>query len=102
MSLWRYKTRFWARKAWEQCLQWAKMTELELVISVARMLERHLEGSLNAIVLHATDGLAEGINSQIQWIKKMACGFRNRERFRQAILFHLGDLGLYPASLKQS
>jgi transposase len=102
MSLWGYKTRTWARKAWQQCLQWAKMTDLGPVISVARMLERHLEGILNAIVLKATNALAEGINSRIQWIKKMACGFRNRERFRQAILFHLGGLDLYPASLKRS
>jgi len=102
MSLWGYKTRTWARKAWKQCLQWAKMTDLGPVISVAGMLERHLEGILNAIVLKATNALAEGINSRIQRIKRMACGFRNRERFRQAILFHLGGLDLYPASLKRS
>ena len=72
------------------------------MISVARMLERHLEGILNAIVLHATNALAEGINSRIQRIKRMACGFRNRERFRRAILFHLGGLDLYPTSIKRS
>ncbi len=27
------------------------------------------------------------------------CGFRNRERFRNAILFHLGGLDLYPAGV---
>jgi transposase len=26
----------------------------------------------------------------------MACGFRNRERFKRAIYFHLGGLQLYP------
>lgn len=102
MSLWGYKTRGWARKAWERCLHWAKLTGLGPVVSVAHMLERHLEGILNAIVLRATNGLAEGINSRIQWIKKMACGFRNRERFRRAILFHLGGLDLYPPSVKRS
>jgi transposase len=25
-------------------------------------------------------------------IKRMACGFRNRKRFRMAILFHFGGL----------
>lgn len=102
MSLWGYKTRIWARKAWKQCLQWAKQTGLGPVFSVARMLERHLEGILNAIVLKATNALAEGINSRIQRIKNMAYGFRSRERFRRAILFHLGGLDLYPASLKPS
>jgi transposase len=66
------------------------------------MLKRYLEGALNAIVLQATNALAEGINSRIQWIKKMACGFRNRERFRQVILFHLGGLDLYLAPVKRS
>ena len=98
MSLWGYKTRGWARKAWMQCLAWAKQTDLSPVVSVAETLERHLQGILNAIALRATNGLAEGINSRIQWIKKMACGFRNRERFRRAILFHLGGLDLYPAT----
>ncbi len=103
MSLWIYKTRSWARKAWEQSLHWAKQTGLGPVVSVAETLERHLQGILNAIVLRATNGMAEGINSRIQWIKKMACGFRNRERFRRAILFHLGGLDLYPATaVKQS
>lgn len=99
MSLWGYKTRGWARKAWEKSLHWAKLTGLGPVVSVAETLERYLQGILNAIVLRATNGMAEGINSRIQWIKKMACGFRNRERFRQAILFHLGGLDLYPASM---
>jgi len=102
MSLWNYSSRSWARKAWQQCIFWAKETGLRPVIEVAAMLERHLEGILNAIVLGATNGRAEGINSRIQWIKKMACGFRNRERFRHAILFHLRGLDLYPASVRTS
>jgi len=32
-------------------------------------------------------------------LKKRASGFRNRERFRNAIYFHLGDLDLYPKAL---
>jgi transposase len=43
-----------------------------------------------------TNAMAEGLNSRIQWIKRQACGFRNRERFRNAIYFHLGGLELYP------
>lgn len=73
------------------------------MVSVAQMLERHLEGILNAIVLRATNELADGINSRIQRIKRLACRFRNRERFRGVILFHLGGgLDLSPASVKRS
>lgn len=52
---------------------------------VARMIKRHLEGILTAVVLGITNARAEGINAKIQWLKYTARGFRNRERFRQAI-----------------
>jgi hypothetical protein len=42
------------------------------------------------------------MNSKIQWIKRMACGHRNRQRFHNAIYFHLADLDLYPDSLKST
>jgi transposase len=35
-------------------------------------------------------------------MKYTARGFRNRERFRNAIYFHLGGLDLYPAGLNLS
>ena len=60
------------------------------------MIKRHLHGILNAIVLGVTNARSEGINSRIQWIKYTARGFRNRDRFRTAIYFHLGGLDLYP------
>jgi transposase len=60
---------------------------------------RHLFGVLNAVVSGITNG--GGLNSAIQWVKSTARGFRNRERFRNAIYFHLGGLDLYPATLKR-
>lgn len=36
------------------------------------------------------------MNAGIQRIKAMACGYRNRERFGNAIPFHLGELDRYP------
>jgi transposase len=47
-----------------------------------------------------TSALEESINASIQWVKRAACGFRNRKRFRDAIFFHLRGLDLYPATLK--
>ena len=102
MTLWHYRSRSWARRAWRRCIAWAKETGLAPVLRVARMLEEHLEGIVNAVVLRATNARAEGINSRIQWIKKMACGYRNRQRFRMAIYFHLGGLDLYPEAAGQS
>ena len=43
-----------------------------------------------------TNARSEGLNSQIQKITRMACGFRNRENCNTAIDFHCGGLELYP------
>lgn len=98
MCIWHYKSRGWARRAWEAWISWAMRSRLEPVKKVARMVRDHLEGILNAIVHQATNAGAESTNSRIQRVKRMACGFRSRERFRNAIYFHLGGLDLSPAT----
>ena len=98
MCLWHYTSRTWARKAWTAWISWAMRSRLEPVRRVGRMVRDHLEGIINAIVLRATNAAAESVNSKIQRVKRMACGFRNRERFRNAIYFHLGGLDLLPGS----
>src|SRR5262249_34508510 len=96
MTLWNYTRRGWARRAWKQLTSWIKRSRLEPVKEVGTMIETHLEGILNAIINRVTSALAESFNAAIQWIKKKACGYRNRDRFRRAIYFHLGGLDLYP------
>jgi len=97
-SLWHFKTRGWARRGWLRWYSWAIRSRLEPLKEVARMVKRHLEGILTAVVLGVTNARSEAVNSKIQWIKYTARGFRNRERFRNAIYFHLGGLDLYPQS----
>ena len=72
---------------------------MEPVQKVGRMIKKHLWGILNAVVLGATNAISESINAKFQKIKNMACGFRNRQRFRRAIFFHLGGLDLMPAGV---
>jgi transposase len=100
MTLWRFGTQGWARKAWQKWLAWALRCRLEPVVKVARSIRKYLWGMLNAIIAGVTNARAEGLNAKIQRIKRMACGYRNRARFRNAIYFHLGGLALYPASLQ--
>lgn len=95
-DLWHFVRRGFAVRAWKQWLTWALRCRLEPILRVARMVRDHLEGIVNAVVKHVTAGRAEGINAKIQWIKRRAFGFRNRERFKTAIYFHLGGLELYP------
>ena len=97
--LWDYSYRGSAQKAWMRLLGWISRCRLEPVKKVGRMLRKYLWGVLNTIVARVSNAMLEAKNARIQWVKKMACGFRNRERFRMAILFHLGGLELMPASL---
>jgi transposase len=90
----------WAKKAWKAWLGWALRSRLVPLRKRARMIREHLWGILNAVVTGTTNALAESVNAKIQWIKRMACGFRNRERFRNATYVHCGGLNLYPDALR--
>lgn len=95
-KLWTYATHGWAEKAWKRWIAWAMRSRLEPMKRAARTIRKHMWGIVNAIVLKLTNAGSESQNAKIQWIKKQACGFRNRERFRNAIYFHLGGLDLHP------
>jgi transposase len=97
-SLWDYVYLGAAKRAWMMLLQWIAKCRLEPVMKVGRMVRRYLWGILNAIIAKTTNAMAEAKNARIQRIKSMACGFRNRDRFRKAILFHLGGLDLMPSA----
>ena len=43
-----------------------------------------------------TNAIAEGMNSKIATIQKMAFGYRDNEHFKTTIYFHCGNLQLYP------
>ena len=98
-ALWNYHRLGWATKFYSQWFFWATHSKLKPAIDVAYMIKRHLYGVLNYFsAARITNAAAEGLNSKIQTIKKMAYGFRNREHFKTAIFFHCGGLQLYPAT----
>lgn len=71
------------------------MTPEERAFAIASLLAASLLRHIRSEVSRTTNA-AESINARIKRIKAMACGYRNRDRFRNAILFHLGGLDLYP------
>lgn len=75
----------WATKAWSRWYGWAMRSRLEPVKRVSRMVKRHLLGIVNAVVLKATNAMAESVNARVQRVKRLACGFRNTERSQRAI-----------------
>ena len=99
LRLWGYMRRGWAARAWHAWLGWALRCRLGPMRKAARTVRKYLWGILTAIVAGATNALTEGINARIQELKRRACGYRNRARFREAIYFHLGGLDLRPAAM---
>lgn len=101
-GLWSYSYRRVAERNWKALLGWMARSRLEPMIKVGKMIRSHLWGILNAILLKTTNAIAESINATIQKIKSRACGFRNRSRFRTAIMFHKGGLSMLPAGALNS
>lgn len=101
-GLWSYFYRGVAERNWKALLGWIARCRLDPMIKVGKMVRNYLWGILNAIMLKVTNAIAESINATIQKIKARACGFRNRARFRTAILFHKGGLSLLPSGVSGS
>lgn len=63
---------------------------------VATMFKEHWSGIITYLRHHLSNGLAENLNGRIQQLKSKARGFKRCAGFRRAILFHFGQLNLYP------
>jgi len=93
--LWDYRYPKNAAKYFKRWYFWATHSRLKPMIKAAKTLKRHLSNILTYFKHRITNAVTEGLNSKIQTIKQMACGFRNRQHYRKAILFHCGGLDLY-------
>ncbi len=60
------------------------------------MMRVHITSIMNYFTSRITNARAEGINSRIALIEKMAFGYRNRNHLKTAIYFNCGNLQLYP------
>jgi transposase len=95
-GFWNYLYPKCAEKYFTAWYFWATHSRLTPIIEAARTLKRHLPNLLTYFKHWITNATSEGINSKIQTLKLMACGYRNREHYKTAILFHCGGLDLYP------
>lgn len=94
--LWDYRTEGWMRKYFKKWYHWATHSRLQPIIKAARTLKRHLDNILTYAKHHITNALGESLNSKIEKVKRLACGYRNREHYKTAIYFHCGGLDLMP------
>jgi transposase len=98
-SLWDYVYMNVAESAWRKLLWWISHSRIPEMIKVGKTIRTYFWGILNAIRQKTSNGMLEAKNSRIQSIKKMASGFRNKDRLKRAILFHLGNLDMSPATI---
>ena len=99
-SLWGCRDEADALSFFQDWCREAMATRLEPVKKVVRLLKKHWPNIVTFFRYHLSNALAEGINSRIQHLIQKACGYRNRERFKRDVLFHLGGLDLYPERIQ--
>lgn len=80
-QLWRYRSRAWAKKAWQSWKQRALRSGLAPLQHFARCLEPYLPGILAHCRWPLGTNLLEGINNRIKVIKRVAYGFRDDAYF---------------------
>ena len=98
-EIWRCPTVAAAADFFKRWYWWATHSRLEPMRKVAHTIKSHWQGIANAITSGITNACSEGLNNKIEKIKRDAFGFRSKESFRMAILFHCGGLDLYPSTL---
>jgi Transposase and inactivated derivatives len=98
-EFWNYTYSRCAEKFFHRWYFWVTHSRLSPMVKVAKTLKLHLPNILTYFKHRISNATAEGLNSKIQMVKEMACGFRNRDHYKLAIYFHCGGLDLYPATV---
>ena len=96
VEIWHCTTAKEALAVFKKWYGWAMRSRLEPIKRAARTMKKYLYGILKYTRHPFTNAGTEGMNSKIQLIKHRARGYRNRENFRNAILFHCGGLDMNP------
>jgi len=95
-KFWHYRYPKSAFSYFRRWYYWATHSRLVPIVKAAKTLDKYLPNIMTYFKHRISNATAEGLNSKIQMVKEMACGFRNREHYRIAIYFHCGGLSLYP------
>jgi transposase len=98
-TIWDLRYMTVVERNWKRLLGWISRCRIPEMIQVGKTIRHYFWGIINAIRLRANNSMLESRNACIQRIKKIAFGFRNKERFRRSILFHFGGLDMSPSTL---
>ncbi|SQC11867.1 transposase [Klebsiella pneumoniae] len=93
-ELWSRRYDEQSRRLWQEWIAMAKDVGVPLLSSAARTLRKRLYGILNAMKYRVSNGNAESLNSKIRLLRIKSRGYRNKERFKVAVMFHYGRLNM--------
>ncbi len=86
-NLWDMPSKEEGRKYRRIWYNWIIHSSIDAMKDAARMMKVHIDRILNYFTHRITNARAEGINSKIALIEKMAYGYRNKEHLKTAIYF---------------
>ena len=95
---WDYVSERWAKRHLDQWLGWASHSRLAPFKDFARMIRKHQAGILAWTKRRITNGALEGVNNKIKLVSHRSYGFRNDERYIEAIYHNCSALPLPPDS----
>jgi transposase len=93
---WDYLSEGWAQKHLNKWLWWASHSRLEPFKHFAKMIRKHLDGILAWTSLRITTGALEGMNNKVKLVSHRSYGFRNNDRYIEAIYHNCSHLPLPP------
>lgn len=93
--LWDYQYPACSKNFFMRWYFWASHSRIPAIIKSAKTLKKYLANILTYTKHKVTNAVAESLNSKIEKVKRLACGFRNRNNYKTAIYFHCGGLDLY-------
>ena len=93
-KFWDYLQERRAERHLRKWLWWASHSRLAPFQDFGRMLREHLGGILAWTKMRITNGALEGMNNKVKLVSHRSFGFRNDERYIEAIYHNCGNLPL--------
>jgi transposase len=91
---WDYLHERWAERHLRRWLAWAGRSRLPAFKDFARLVRDHLDGILAWTRLRISNGALEGMNNKVKLVSHRSYGFRNDDRYIEAIYHNCANLHL--------
>jgi transposase len=84
--LWSIKHPYIVREYFNKWYYWATHSNIDEIVKLARTIDKHFIGIMEAIKRNLNNGVVEGMNNKIKTAFKRSYGFKN-EKYRNTIIY---------------